>query len=101
MPVAIKISPHWRKSAYCRYYQIKGHSIEGCFAFKEIVQQFIDRGESFTKDDIPPSNPRDNFINGVWDSDDEDVYLQDLTENIWEEDTPIDAVLTRSGRVQP
>ena len=37
----------------------------------------------------------------IWDSDDEVVYLQDLTENIWEDDTPIEAVLTRSGRVQP
>ena len=72
VPVAVKMSAHWRKSAYCRYHQIKGHSIEGCFAFKEIVQQFIDRGESFTKDDIPLSNPQDTFINGLWDSYDTD-----------------------------
>ena len=27
VPVAVKMSPQWRKIAYCRYHQIKGHSI--------------------------------------------------------------------------
>ena len=53
----------------------------------------------------------DISINGVWDNDDEDVYLKDMEEpplsviypisDFWdEEDSPID-VLTRSGRMQP
>ena len=40
-----------------------------------------------------PTNP-DAFVNGIWDSDDENVYLEDIVQD----DSPLDAVLTRSGR---
>ena len=78
---------------YCRYHQFKGHSIEDCHTFKSLVHQFLDEGESLTPEDIIIS---DEYLNGIWDSDDEDVYLDDIVQN----DSPLDVILTRSGRVQ-
>ena len=63
------------------------------------------------KELIQVQQEEDITVNGVWDSDEEDVYLKDIvgpspsvsytTGDIWaEEDSSID-VLTRSGRMQP
>ena len=97
-------SPKRIDKYYCSYHQSGGHTIEQCFKFKDLVQRLIDEKKLVQL-------PQDAMINGVWDSDDEDVYLKDIEEtplstiypvsDIWdEEDSPID-VLTRSGRVQP
>src|SRR6185437_9491616 len=60
---------------YCQYHQSGGDTIENCFKFKDLVQKMIDENKL-----VQVQQEKDAIINGVWDSDEEDVYLKDLVE---------------------
>ncbi|XP_074288461.1 uncharacterized protein LOC141613616 [Silene latifolia] len=79
--------PKWyRPEAYCAYHQGKGHDTEKCFRLKHEIQDMIEDG-TIPIPTVKPNNVTNPFgdhsnavsaneINGIWDDDEDDVYLE-------------------------